>query len=125
MDINCIGYNDCVVFRLPQAVAAPQGWVVRETKSVLGGHYRIAEPPSNPRQLYRYWPWVPVRETREEAERDAYRWTGEGNYVYGAVVEFPLGGYVWYQTGLESRTKAEEMARRTMTEVRVALGLAD
>jgi len=125
MNANCIGHNGHVVFRLPRPVTVPRGWVVRETQGVIGDLYRIAEPPSGSRRLYRYWPWVPVRETREEAERDVRPWTGDGNYAYGAVVEFPLGGYVWYQTGLDSRSRVEERARRAMAEVQAALDLSD
>jgi hypothetical protein len=125
MDVNCIGHNGYVVFRLPRPVETPPGWVIREAEGVIGGQYRIAERSSGSRRLYCYLPWVPVRETREEAERDRHPWTGQGNYAYGAVVEFPLGGYVWYQTGLENRPKAEERARRAMAEVRAALGLSD
>jgi len=125
MDVNCIGHNGYVVFRLPRPVAVPHGWVVRETEDVIGDFYRIAERPGDCRRLYRYLPWVPVRETREEAERDVHPWTGKGNYAYGAVVEFPLGGYVWYQTGLKNRPQAEERARQAMAEVRAALGLSD
>jgi len=106
-------------------VAVPPDWVVRETEGVIGGSYRVAEPPNGSKRPYCYWPWVPVRETREEAEGDVYPWTGKGNYVYGAVVEFPLGGYVWYQTGLGNRSRAEERARQAMAEVRAALDLSN
>ena len=40
------------------------------------------------------------------------------------MVEFPLGGYVWYQTGLDDRSRAEKRARRAMDEVRTQLGLS-
>ena len=125
MDVNCIGHNGYVVFRLPRPVKAPRGWRVCETDGVIDGHYRIAEPPSGSKRFYCYLPWVPVRETREEAERDMRPWEGKGDYVYGAVVECPLGGYVWYQTGLEDRPKAEERAQRAMDNVRADLGSSD
>ena len=124
MDVNCIGHDGYVVFRLPQPLEAPPGWVVQETENMIGSRYRIAERPPKSRRSYCYLPWLPVRETREEAERDMYPWKGQGNYAYGAVVEFPLGGYVWYQTGLNDRAKAEERARRAMADVRDALGLS-
>ena len=126
MDANCIGHNGYVVFRLPRPVAVPHGWRVCEMEGAIGDCYRVAEPPSSSQRPYYYLlPWVPVRETREEAERDVHPWTGGGDYAYGAVVEFPLGGYVWYQTGLGSRSRAEERARRTMAEVQAELGLSN
>jgi hypothetical protein len=125
MNVNCIGHSGYVVFRLPRPVEAPDGWKVCETEGMRGSLYRIAEPPSNSKRLYCYLPWVPVRETREEAERDMHPWTGAGDYVYGAVVEFPLGGYVWYQTGWENRHRAEERAQQAMAKVREELGLSD
>ncbi len=125
MEANCIGHHGYVVFRLPRSVEAPAGWVVRESEDVVGSHYRIAERPGVTQRLYSYLPWVPVRETREEAERDTHPWRGMGNYAYGAVVEFPLGGYVWYQTGLQDRPKAEECARQAMAAVRRELDFSD
>jgi len=125
VDANCISCDNRVVFRLPWSVAAPQGWTVYEVKGVSGGVYHIAEPPSNPRRFYNYWPWMPVRETWEEAERDALPWTGDSSCVYGTVVEFPLGGYIWYQTGLETHSRAEERAQQAMAKVRAELGLSD
>ena len=124
MDVNCIGHKGYVVFRLPRPVGVPDGWRVCEAEGVRGGIYRIAEPPCGTERLYHYLPWLPVRETREEAERDMYPWTGAGDYVYGVVVEFPLGGYVWYQTGLDDRSQAEKRARQAMDEVRTQLGLS-
>ncbi len=123
MEVNCIGHDGYIVFRLPRSVEAPRGWVVRETQGVIGDRYRVAECPSDARPPCSYLPWVPVRETREEAEGDMYPWQGRGDLAYGAVVEFPLGGYVWYQTGLKDRNEAEESARQAMARVRVALGL--
>jgi len=125
MDANCIDCNNRVVFRLPRPVAPPQGWEVQEVQGATGNLYRIARPPSNSRRAYYYWPWLPVRETREEAERDARPWPGDGNYVYGTVVEFPLGGYIWYQTGLKTRSIAEKRAQQAMAQIRAALGLSD
>ena len=125
MEINCIGHNGYVVFRLPRPIEAPAGWVVHETKDAICGRYRIAERPAESVPFSGYLPWVPVRATREEAERDVHPWQGRGDYAYGAVVEFPLGGYVWYQTGFADRPRAEESARQTMDEVREALGLSD
>ena len=124
MNADCIGCNNQVVFRLPRPVAAPRGWQVHEVHGVVGDHYRIAGPPGNPRQLYYYLPWLPVRETREEAERDALPGPGDGTNVYGAVTEFPLGGYVWFQTGLQPRSSAEDKARKAMAQMQEELGLS-
>ena len=66
MEVNWIGHNGYVVFRLPRPVRAPDGWRVCEAEGVRGGVYRIAEPPRGTERLYHYLPWLPVRETREE-----------------------------------------------------------
>ena len=124
MDANCIGCRNHVVFRLPWPVAVPQEWAIHEVKSVSGDRYRLAGPPSDSSQSCYYWPWVCVRRTREEAERDALPWKGKGDYVYGVVVAFPLGGYVWYQTGLQPRSRAEERAQQAMVRLGAELGLA-
>ena len=121
MKADCIGCNNHVVFRLPRPVAVPHGWTVHEVRGTIGDRYRVAGPCGNSGQSCYYWPWVPVRETREEAERDALPGPGDGNSVYGAVTEFPLGGYVWLQTGLQPRSKAEEAARQAMVMVEEAL----
>ena len=121
MNADCIGCDAHVVFRLPRPTAVPQGWNVQEVAGVIGDRYRVADQPGKSRHSYYYWPWLPVRETPEEAERDAVPEPGDGEYVYGVVARFPLGGYVWYQTGLQPRPKAEEAARQAMAMVEEAL----
>jgi len=123
MNADCIGWSKHIVFRLPRPVTVPQGWTVHEVDGVIGDHYRIAGPGGNFRDSCYYWPWLPVRETREEAERDALPGPGDGTHAYGAVTEFPLGGYVWYQTGLRPRSSAEQEARHVMSRVGAELGL--
>ena len=123
MKADCIGCNNHVVFRLPRPVVVPHGWTVHEVHGTIGDRYRVAGVRDNSGQSCYYWPWLPVRETREEAERDALPGPGDSSYVYGAVTEFPLGGYVWYQTGLQPRSRAMEQARRAMARVEADLGL--
>jgi hypothetical protein len=127
MKVTLISHDGHAIFELLEPIEIPPGWMMSRVVGVKDGPFVIAEPrnlgyrpDSAPRRVYQ-WPWMRVRKTQEEAERDARPWRGGGDYVYGAAVKFPLGGWVWCQTGLKRALLAARRAAEIMAEVKATL----